>query len=152
MAGGAPNASASVAIMAAPVGVVNSAWISHSAKGIPRNNSAVAGAGTRHRPWAISITPPPVGTGGLGPGEGLVSLGGVVEGALQPDAAVHRRDDAESIDGHACSSGAASGAGLRGPAYPLRGPAARSRRAPILSQIGRSLCAAGGIGASKAKA
>ena len=48
--------------MAAPVGVVSSWGIADSAKGIPRNNSAVAGAGTLNSPWAMRMRPVPVGT------------------------------------------------------------------------------------------
>ena len=43
--GSGPNESTKVARMAAPVGVVNSPSIAHSASGMPRSNSAVAGAG-----------------------------------------------------------------------------------------------------------
>ncbi len=49
--------------MAAPVGVVSSAWMSLAAIGTPQRISAVAGAGTETRPWAIVIDPVPVGTG-----------------------------------------------------------------------------------------
>ena len=63
MAGTGPNRPASVATMAAPVGVVSSWGIAVSAKGIPRSNSAVAGAGTLNSPWAMWMRPMPVGTG-----------------------------------------------------------------------------------------
>ncbi len=49
--------------IAAPVGVVSSASMSLAAIGIPHRISAVAGAGTETRPWAIVIDPVPVGTG-----------------------------------------------------------------------------------------
>ncbi len=48
--------------MAAPVGVVSSASTGESASGTPRSNSAVAGAGTLHTPWAIRMRPLPTGT------------------------------------------------------------------------------------------
>ena len=49
--------------MAAPVGVVNSPSIVDFSSGMPRSNSAVAGAGMLHSPCAILIRPTPVGTG-----------------------------------------------------------------------------------------
>ena len=47
------------------MGVVSSASIVVAASGMPLSSSAVAGAGTVARPWAIVIVPVPVGTGEL---------------------------------------------------------------------------------------
>ncbi len=63
MAGIGPTLWAKVVKMAAPVGVVNSKGTFDSAKGTPWSNSAVAGAGMLHSPWAILTRPVPVGTG-----------------------------------------------------------------------------------------
>ncbi len=62
-AGTGPKLETSSARNAAPVGVVISIGIGQLAKGMPRSNSAVAGAGSDTTPWAMRICPYPVGIG-----------------------------------------------------------------------------------------
>ena len=65
IAGKGPNRSATVATIAAPVGVVSSISTGESASGMPLSNSAVPGAGSGIRPWAAITEPRP---GGIGAG------------------------------------------------------------------------------------
>ncbi len=51
--------------IAAPVGVVSSAWMFVGRSGTPRSSSAVPGAGIGITPWAHLTVPAPVGTGVL---------------------------------------------------------------------------------------